>query len=92
MDEATMYRLLMSYLEQLPGALAEKQCTDGTARRACIYNPHSLRATTATTLLDAGEDIVKVKDLLGHAHVTTTQVYDKRRRRTKDSASHAVPI
>jgi hypothetical protein len=25
---------------------------------------------------------VKVKDLLGHRHVTTTQIYDKRRRST----------
>jgi site-specific recombinase XerD len=43
------------------------------------YTPHSLRATTATLLLDAGVDIIKVKVLLGHRHVTTTQIYDKRR-------------
>ena len=43
-------------------------------------------------LLDAGVDIIKVKDLLGHRHVTTTQIYDKRRRTTKESASHDVPI
>jgi site-specific recombinase XerD len=43
-------------------------------------------------LLDAGVDIRKVQDLLGHRHVTTTQIYDKRRRTTKESASHDVPI
>ena len=30
--------------------------------------------------------------LLGHKHVTTTQIYDKRRRSLKEGASHDVPI
>jgi hypothetical protein len=30
--------------------------------------------------------------LLGHRHVTTTQIYDKRRRQTAEGASHHVPI
>ena len=33
-----------------------------------------------------------VQELLGHRHVTTTQIYDKRRRTTKQSDSHDVPI
>jgi site-specific recombinase XerD len=49
-----------------------------------------LRATCATRLLDLGVDITKVQDLLGHRHITTTQVYDKRRRSTLESASHDV--
>src|SRR5208337_792637 len=57
-----------------------------------VYTPHSLRATTATLLLDAGVDIIKVKGLVGHRHVTTTQIYDKRRRATKEGTSHDVPI
>jgi integrase len=44
----------------------------------CIYSPHSLRATTATPLLDAREPIESVQDLLDHKHITTTQIYDKR--------------
>jgi len=92
MDEVTMWRVIQSYLEQLPGAMKEIQYPDGTVMSACVYTPHSLRATTATLLLDAGVDIGKVQDLLGHRHVTTTQIYDKRRRSTAESASHDVPI
>ncbi len=55
-------------------------------------SPHSFRVTTATLLLDAGVDIIKVKELLGHRHVTTTQIYDKRRRSTAESASHVLAI
>lgn len=54
--------------------------------------PHSLQLTTATLLLEVNVDIRKVQELLGHRHVTTTQIYDKRWRTTKESASHDVPI
>jgi site-specific recombinase XerD len=87
-----MYRLIQSYLEGLPGALKEVEQPDGSTRSVCVYTPHSLRATTATSLLDASVDIRKVQDLLGHRHITTTQIYDKRRRSTSESASHDVPI
>jgi len=92
MDPSTMYLVIQSYMEQLPGAMEEVQLPDGTIRRQCIYTPHSLRATNATLLLDVGVDIRKVQDLLGHRHITTTQIYDKRRRSTSESASHDVPI
>lgn len=87
-----MYRLLQGYLSRLPRAMKEEELPDGTKRTRCIYTPHSLRATTATLLLDAGVDLCKVQELLGHRHVTTTQIYDKRRRKTSDGASHEIPL
>jgi site-specific recombinase XerD len=92
MDPATMYRLVESYLQQLPTAVKETAMADGATGRMNVYIPHSLRATTATLLLDAGVDIAKVQHLLGHRHISTTQIYDKRRRSTSESASHDVPI
>jgi integrase/recombinase XerD len=51
---------------------------------------HSLRATAATNALSHDSDIAKVQEWLGHANVSTTRLYDRRKTRPEDSPSFRV--
>jgi integrase/recombinase XerD len=80
LDPASIYRNIVCKYGLETGVSAE-------VNGLCV---HSLRATAATNALSHDSDIAKVQEWLGHANVSTTRLYDRRKSKPEDSPTFRV--
>jgi site-specific recombinase XerD len=67
-----------------------KLVRDYSARLGFEIGAHALRATAATNALDHKAEMAKVQEWLGHADISTTRLYDRRKSRPEDSPTFKV--
>lgn len=80
LDPNSVYRDVVRYYALRCGVAAEVQG----------LGAHSMRATAATNALTHEADIAKVQEWMGHANVSTTRLYDRRKTRPEDSPTFRV--
>jgi outer membrane protein assembly factor BamA len=92
MDSATIYRVIQGYLRRLPSAMKKERLKDGAEVEYCAYTPHSLGRRRRLHCSTPAWTSRGRRNFLGHRHIMTTQIYDKRRIAASQSASHDVPM
>jgi len=80
LDPSSVYRNIVQKYGLVTGITAE-------VNGLCV---HSLRATAATNALSHESDIAKVQEWLGHANVSTTRLYDRRKSTPEDSPTFRI--
>jgi site-specific recombinase XerD len=80
LDPGSIYRNVVQKYGSETGIKAE-------VNGLCV---HSLRAIAATNALSHESDIAKVQEWLGHANVSTTRLYDRRKSKPEDSPTFRV--
>jgi integrase len=80
LEPNSVYRNVVRYYALKVGVSAE-------VNGLCV---HSMRATAATNALSHQADIAKVQEWMGHANVSTTRLYDRRKTRPEDSPTFHV--
>jgi integrase len=80
LDPGSIYRNIVRKYGLATGISAE-------VNGLCV---HSLRATAATNALSHEADIAKVQEWLGHANISTTRLYDRRKSKPEDSPTFHV--
>jgi site-specific recombinase XerD len=80
LDPSSIYRNIVVKYGRETGIHAE-------VNGLCV---HSMRATAATNALSHEADIAKVQEWLGHANVSTTRLYDRRKSKPEDSPTFHV--
>ncbi len=75
--------------DHLAESIVSKRMKEARVKK---FTPHDLRRTFISTLLTTSGDLSAVKELAGHAHVSTTLIYDKRGEAPKQQAAATLHV
>lgn len=95
--DGPLFRTTLGPKRQNDGGLSDKGIYNLVGKHAAAagidvqgLGVHGLRATAATNALEHEADIAKVQHWLGHANISTTRLYDRRKNRPEDSPTFRV--